>query len=531
MVRLRSYTDTLTLQFQAFHARINGATATILLITCLLGSGWIYWQSFTQAYPLLDLFDRPLLDLRKLSADNPTAPTQLIIAFLGLGVFYWVSWRAAQRATGWLAWTIVLGGFLLFSYQLLWMYPFDAADVFDNIMHGRILGVHGANPFLEPPRDFPDDPFLPYVAWKKSASAYGPGWELLAGWVARFTGDEIVPNVLAFKLLSGLFLVAAFGIVAAILQRMAPERALAGVVLLAWNPIILYETIGNGHNDMAMVVWILAAVWALTGKRYLLAILLLVVGMLVKYIPLLMLPTAGLLALRDLPNWRARGRFVLLAGTISLLLIAVAYWPFWEGSAVLTIERRSRMFTSSLPAMIHAYMGLYVGTRVAGFWISIVAAGLTALFALWQGFRAMRDDSWLAFPRAAFMILMFYLLLTCLWFQQWYALWPLGLAAILPPGHAARLAALFGYAAISKQLIFEPLWLWEKPLPPKSWREMRLGAAVLGIPWLYVVFAAWQTRHSKRRLVAIQNTSSQPPPLAEEEQNSRASVSGSAKMG
>ncbi len=499
MVRLRSYTDTLTFHLQQIYTRIDSGTATLALAACLLGSTTIYWWGFVQPYPLLELFVRPLLDLRKLSLDNPDAPNRLIIAFLGLGALYWLSWRAAQRASGWAAWVLVLGGSALFAYQLIWIYPFDAADIFDNIMHGRILGVHGANPFLQPPNAFPDDPFLRYVAWKKSASAYGPGWELLAAFTARMAGDTIVRNVIAFKLLSGAFLIAAIGIVAAILRQKAPERALAGVVLLAWNPVILYETFGNGHNDMAMVVWILAAVWAVTNQRYTLAVLALVVGMLVKYIPLLMLPVVGLLALRDLPDWRSRTRFVLLAAGASLLLVVAAYWPFWEGTAILTIERRTRMFTASLPAMIHAQLGGYLGSALAGMWISIVAAGLTALFALWQAIRALRNRSWLAFPEAAFMILMFYLLLTCLWFQQWYALWPLGLAAILPPGHAARLAALFGYAALSKQLIFEPLWLWYKPLPPKSWRELRLGAAVLAVPWLYVLLVGWQTFRARNQ--------------------------------
>jgi hypothetical protein len=105
----------------------------------------------------------------------------------------------------------------------------------------------------------------------------------------------------------------------------------------------------------------------------------------------------------------------------------------------------------------------------------------------------------LGFPKAVFNTLMFYLLLTCLWFQSWYAIWPLGIAALLPRGHSARLGALFGFAALSKPLIFGPLWLWIRPLPPRIWRESRLGPAVLALPWLYVLFALWRT-HRRRRM-------------------------------
>jgi len=510
MVRLRSYTDTLVFHLQSIYNRIDNLTALLTLAVCLATNALIYWWSFVVPYPLLDLYERPLLDLRRLTVENPNAPQLLIIAFLGLGAIYWLSWRAAQRASGMIAWLLVLGGFGVFSYQLLWLYPFDAADVFDNIMHGRVLGIYGENPFLQPPNRFPDDPFLRYVAWEKSVSAYGPGWELLAALTARLAGNQIIPNVIAFKLLSGLFLGAAVLIVASILRQKAPERALAGVVLLAWNPVILYETFGNGHNDMAMVLWILIAAWATINQRYLLALMLLVIGMLVKYIPLLMVPTVGFLALRDLPDWRGRGRFIFVGAVLSLLLIFLAYWPFWEGSQILTVGRRSRMFTASLPAMLHALTSNVFGKVVAGMWISLFAAGITGLFALWQGWRARKNQQWTAFPEAAFLILMFYLLLTCLWFQQWYALWPLGVAALLPPGHAARLAALFGYAALTKQLVFEPLWLWHKPLPTKIWRELRLGVAILAVPWLYVLVASWSSWRKRRvSTISQQNSPSQ----------------------
>ena len=156
----------------------------------------------------------------------------------------------------------------------------------------------------------------------------------------------------------------------------------------------------------------------------------------------------------------------------------------------MSIERRQELFTASLPAAAWAVLQGPWGQQAAGERISLIAAAMTAAFALWQAGWAWRERSWLSFPRAAFHILMFYLLITCLWFQNWYAVWPLGLAALLPPGHEARLAALFGYAALAKPLLFEPLWLWQRPLPSKAWRELRLGPAVLLLSWLYAL-AAW----------------------------------------
>jgi rSAM/selenodomain-associated transferase 1 len=359
------------------------------------------------------------------------------------------------------------------------------------------LGVHGANPFEQTPSEFKTDPFYRYAAWRHNTSAYGPGWEILAGAAARLAGDSVITNVLVFKSLAGVFLLASIAVVTAVLRRVAPERALAGIVLLAWNPVILYETFGQGHNDMAMVFWILAAIMTLLYRRYALTTVTLVTGALFKFIPLLMLPAATLITLRDLPHTRARLRFVLVAFGVATLLVVLAYSPFWHGRDTLDIERRQELFTTSLPATGFVFFTEQLGEENAARFISRLAAGMTALFALVQGIVAWRNRTWLAFPRAAFYILMFYLLLTCLWFQSWYAIWPLGIAALLPPGHGARLGALFGYAVLSKPLIFGPMWLWIRPLPSQFWREVRLGLAVLALPWLYTLFALWHTRRER----------------------------------
>jgi len=288
-----------------------------LALWVLLGAGALsvlcYWWFFVRPFGLLDMANRPLQDLFKLSKTDPGARGQVIAGYLILGALYWLGWRAAQRIErkdARRAWIIVVGAALIAALTLLFMYPFGAADLFDNIMHGRILGVYRGNPFADVTAQFRGDPLYSYTAWRRTPSAYGPAWEMLAGgtaWLVHQTLGvsetprvSVVANAVAFKLLSGAFLAASALVVALILRRKAPERALAGVLLLAWNPVILVETLGNGHNDIAMIFWVLAAAWALVGGRYTLAVLALVVGALVKFVPVLMLPAALLVAWREL---------------------------------------------------------------------------------------------------------------------------------------------------------------------------------------------------------------------------------------
>ncbi len=500
-------------------ARESRARASPLVLTLAGGLSVVcYAVFFVRTFGLLPWADQPLLDLYRLSAADPLARLRLIAGYLILGALYWLGWRAAQHARGRAAWTAVLGAALASSAVLLFLYPFGAADIFDNILHGRIFGVYRANPFHDVIRQFGQDPFFAYTAWRRAPSAYGPAWELLAGalaWVAdravglvRLSPDlsdsdtlrlTVLSNVLAFKLLGVASLAACGGLVATILRRFAPERALAGVLLLAWNPIVLVETIGQGHNDLAMMAWVLAATWALTRQRFTLAVLALVTGALIKFIPVLLIPAAGLIALRSLLTWRARGRFVIVTGLLAAALVLAAYAPFWIGPDTLSIDRRQALFTTSLPAAAWAVLQEPWGAAVAGTRVSLVAAGLTVGFTLWQAIRAGRDPNWLGFARAAFAIVVFYLLVTCLWFQNWYAVWPLALAALLPVGFEVRLAMVLGFASLAKPLIFEPLWLWQRPLPPKPWRELRLGPAVLALPWLYVL-TTWIKTRSRRPL-------------------------------
>jgi hypothetical protein len=459
----------------------------------------LYWLGFTRPYGLTTYYRRPLLNLYDLSRHEPLTNWRLLGTFLVLGLLYWLGWRTALGARGRSAWAVVLGGFVISSTVLLFLYPFDAADVFDNIMHGRLLGVYGANPFQQVAADFKGDPFSRYVAWPRSTSAYGPGWELVAAATARLAGDGIVANVLAFKLVGGLFLAGCIAIVAALLRRRAPRRALAATLMIAWNPVILYETLGQGHNDVAMVFWILLSIWWLAGGRRARSVLALVVGALFKFIPLLLLPAAGLVALRTLRGTAARLRFVALTAGAAAVLVVLAYAPFWHGPETLGVERRRGLYTSSLPATAIALLDAPLGREQATSTVSLAAGVATALLALYQGVQAGRAPSWQSLARAAFLVLMLYLLFTCLWFQQWYAVWPLAVVPLLSPGPLSWWANTFGLAALLKPLVFEPIWLWPHTPPDRSWLEVRLGPSVQATPWLLTLAAFWTTRRRRAR--------------------------------
>lgn len=484
--------------------------AALLVLGTLSAAVW--WAGLVLPYNVWALDLRPLRDIAKLTRGDPAAQAAYVLTFAALSALYYAAWRVCRGRTGPAIWRALIAGLAAANFVLLWLYPIGAADVFDNILRGRITAVHGGNPFYETPRAHRSDPFYRYSAWPDATSAYGPAWELLAAGASRLAGDDGLANLLAFKLLGVLFYVGCAALIARFLRRHAPERALQGVCLFAWNPLVLYETAGNGHNDIVMVFLILLGLEALSRRRPTLGALAFTGGALVKFIPALLVPIALAAGLRAHSGWR---RLVFLAGTglACAALVLAAYVPFlWDGEwrRALALDRRATLFTTSLPAFVQAQLEPRLGLADSQRLVSVVAAGATALVALlagvWTWRRAAAD--WLTSVRAVAGVLLVYLLVACLWFQAWYAIWPVALAALLPEGALARLIVLFSYSALWKTIIFN-FWLYPGGrLPPQVWRETWLGPATLGLTWAYGAYALF--RRLGRRVLERRDVTREP---------------------
>jgi hypothetical protein len=468
--------------------KINIDSTTLKLSGTAVGSLIIYIVAFIFPANLLKLYDRTGLDGHLLFDAGIPGYARTILAFLCLGLLYWLGFRYASQAASRVAWIIVIGSTLVFSAVFLFMAPFDALDIYDNISHGRIVGIYEANPYRQLIADYPHDPFYKYPRWKKSPSAYGPIWEMLAGLTAKLSGNGIVANVLGFKILPGIFHLASVGIVMLILRRVAPEHTLAGALLLGWNPVVLYETWGNGHNDIAMVFWILLAAWWIIQNRYTLATLSLVIGALIKFIPVLLIPTALLIGWFNLQTSRARLAFLVKTAIATFLIIPAAYYPFWNGFASFSVARRMQLFTTSIPSVMVRLLDPTLGFSKSAQLVSLGTLGLLVVFILVQSIQMIKHESSRHFPQAAFIILAFYLMVTCLWFQQWYSLWLIGLAPLLS-GRDRSFALFFGFWVLSKQMIFGPLIVPMMSHAPETriWLEPLLTVSILGVPWIYAL--------------------------------------------
>jgi hypothetical protein len=195
---------------------------------------------------------------------------------------------------------------------LLPVSPTLSDDLYRYVWEGRVV-THGGNPYRSGPlapalERLRDRELFPRVNHPELASVYPPlamaGFALVA---------RVSPTVWAMKLWVILHDLA---LVACVLAWARPGRTSLGAALAyAWNPLVLVEYAGTGHNDPTAMLWlVLALIWA--ERSPIASAMALAVGVLVKLAPLAALP----FLLRRWP-WRAR--------LTSLLMLGVGLGGYW----------------------------------------------------------------------------------------------------------------------------------------------------------------------------------------------------------
>jgi hypothetical protein len=110
---------------------------------------------------------------------------------------------------------------------------------------------------------------------------------------------------------------------------------------------------------------------------------------------------------------------------------------------------------------------------------------------------------WEPYVGAGITILLFYLLVTCLWFQPWYTFWVIGLAALLPDRMLSRGTVVVTIAGSLKMPVFDFL-MQVRPghVPPFDQREVQVTLGTLGVAWIYFAYQLY--RRVQLRLVSQQ---------------------------
>ncbi len=187
---------------------------------------------------------------------------------------------------------------------LLASFPVGSKDPFGYAFFGKVWGTYHANPYLVAPAAFPADPWQPFmqVVWARLPAPYGPLFLWQARLVDWLADGHLFVAVWAHKLIATAALAATVLVAARVLHALAPPERWQSLALLAWNPLLLFESAGTGHNDAVMVLSVVAAVWMQRRggwARTILTPAILMLGVWYKWYALLFVPVFLIAAYRD----------------------------------------------------------------------------------------------------------------------------------------------------------------------------------------------------------------------------------------
>ncbi len=210
--------------------------------------------------------------------------------------------------------------------------PLLSRDVYGYVGFGRLAADHHLNPMATPQSRLValGDPVARFLGGDVP-SPYGPLWSgLSVGLVRVASGFGLVGQVLAFKLAMALALLLAARAARRVGEAIASERGPLAFAAVAFNPLLLLEGPGTGHNDLLVLALVLAGLATLADWRPRLAALAVGAGAAIKLVPILLLPWLVVTAGRE-----RRLRDAVVVAGLGLLPVVLALAPFWDGRATL----------------------------------------------------------------------------------------------------------------------------------------------------------------------------------------------------
>ena len=229
-------------------------------------------------------------------------------------------------------------------------------------------------------------------------------------------------------------------------------------MFIAWNPLLLFESAANAHNDAVMVACVLCALWLQQHRKYTPAIVALVLAAFIKFPAVIVLPVFALATLHALATWRERIRWLLVSALSSLAVAGLIYLPVATGPNPFgNLSSHQNLFTTSF-----ATLGVYAANAALGLASAQTLVLLVALLVLSGALvwiLLLLDGTFPSLARAAYLALFALLMIATIWFQPWYVVWLLALAPLAPHG-ARAVAGLLSASVLAVYLIYDFALFW-----------------------------------------------------------------------
>lgn len=427
----------------------------LILIVIGIVCELFYIFYFVRQFSLLQYY-RGRIDMSQINGSSHTGFAQFLIVFSILFLLFTLAWWYVDHQNDHSTLWLILGFGGVFGLTMSFVYPVTAIDVLVYIADSASIVLYHGNPMITPPALVANDPIITQAgAWTYYPAPYGPLGLLIDAIPTIIFGRNLLATLLMMKFMFSAMLVVEAFLVYKILSHYAPKLALAGAIFLAWNPYAFFEYSSNAHNDIVMMLFVLLGCLALVNNHHVLAFVLLVASVLIKYAMLPVIPLFFLYSLVHQPTHKQRLTYAFWAIFWSVLLILVLYAPFWQGIHTLDpLFFRDTLYMSSFSTMLVDISSGSV-TRDHAKLIGQILFGVLYLYPLWL---STRDQTRLF--KACFIATFLFLGLAVTNVEIWYAIWP-AIFAILYLRKTTQIAIIvFIYTTELSVTLYYYIWGW-----------------------------------------------------------------------
>ena len=315
-----------------------------------------------------------------------------------------------------------------------------------------------------------------------------------------------VANILVgFRLLGLVAYMANAVLIWIILAKLKPEMRISGMLLFAWNPLVLLVGVSEMQYEMVVITFLLLGALFFQRRSFLLSWVCILLATLINMFCLLLLPFFLKLLWKEKHMMRGGRRFLwwLALTSLSAVIVVLAFAHYWRGwglAGFVSNLQQTFLQGNAVNSLDAAILYLPMGFPVFLSWLSApnhwtILAGITVGSLLLSGL-------WLA--KTLEFVLLFsswiFLVLTVLIPVHWpgFMLLPLALAIVSTSRRTILLAMLLTMGAVLEYYFL----LW-----PKVWPNlalMTIGLPLLIWGWTLFFTATWQ--------MTRQEDTKQPPP-------------------
>ena len=417
-----------------------------------------------------------------------------------------------------LFWTVcILTG--VFGVIFIFAPAVMSQDIFLYAIYGRMASIFNINPFVVSPTTNAIDLFHTFIQDKGLGVAhYGPLWIDMTVPVVLVARASVVNILFGFRLLGFIVYMANAMLIWVILAKLKPEMRISGVILFAWNPLVLLLGVSEVHYEIVVIAFILLGVLFFQRRSFLASWVFILLAVLLNVFCLLLLPLFLKFLWKETRVMRGGKRFLWWFTLISLsaAIVVLAYAPymrgwgimgimsnvegtFLEGNAIHSLDAAILYLPMGFPLFLSWLAAPYHWTIIAG-----ITIGSLLLFGLW-----LADTLELILLFSSWIFLALTVLLPVHW--PWFIILPLALAIVSTSRYTTLLAILLTMGTALEYYFL----LW-----PKVWPNLAL--VTIGLPlliWGWTLFftATWlmarpgETEQQSSK--SIQNFRFSRPPL------------------